>query len=63
MSAGIRNWLILFACGIIGSRSKSQTVVIADPGVISFDITTLADVPVNANLLYKIVSINSNSVC
>ena len=44
--------LPLFLC--LTSRTQAQPVVVfADPGVGSFDITTLSGVPVNANALVK----------
>jgi hypothetical protein len=42
--------VLLMAITLVG-RTQAQTVVIADPGVVSFDITTLADVSVDANAL------------
>ena len=47
----LRSLLILVITFALCCGLKAQTVVVADPGVISFDVTSLADVPVNANSL------------
>lgn len=45
--------VLLLALFFFAGRSHAQVPVSADPGVGSFDITTMAGVPVNANALVK----------
>lgn len=45
--------LFLLGLFLFLSSSHAQVPVSADPGVGSFDITTMAGVPVNANALVK----------
>lgn len=51
LGAGIRKLLLIIAVTVLGKVASAQTPITADPGVISFDITDLGDVPANANSL------------
>ncbi|HUM47451.1 MAG TPA: T9SS type A sorting domain-containing protein [Chitinophagales bacterium] len=49
----VRFSVLLLALFFFAGRSHAQVPVSADPGVGSFDITTMSGVPVNANALVK----------
>lgn len=66
---GVKAFFILLFCLIAGKQMQAQTVVSADPGVISFDVTTIGDIPVDANALaqnsiykVKLVVINGSQL-
>ena len=62
------HFLLLLASFLFFGRVQAQlTFVTADPALVSFDITTMAGVPVNANTLignfsYKLKLIAQNGI-